>query len=186
MWYRFYFVVLPALLAASGGLRAQTAIDLKSQSRNIDFSGASTTRPFKTGTVLPATCSVGESFFKSNAIAGQNLYGCTATNTWSQMSSGLNNTGVTAGTYGSATLVPVLTVDAQGRVTSASQVTVQGGSGGGSGLPAMAGHSGKYLINNGSTAYWQTIGTSDIGDCASTLSGGTMSIGHNHPELDFS
>ena len=35
----------------------------------------------------------------------------------------LSNTGATAGTYGSATTVPVLTIDAKGRVTSASNVT---------------------------------------------------------------
>ena len=33
----------------------------------------------------------------------------------------LANSGVTAGTYGSASNVPVLTVDAKGRVTSASK-----------------------------------------------------------------
>lgn len=34
------------------------------------------------GTTLPATCSVGQIFFKTNATAGSNLYGCTSTNTW--------------------------------------------------------------------------------------------------------
>lgn len=34
------------------------------------------------GTSLPSTCSVGSMFFKSDATAGQNLYGCTATNAW--------------------------------------------------------------------------------------------------------
>ena len=38
----------------------------------------------------------------------------------------LDNTAVTAGTYGSASLVPVITVDAQGRLTSASTVSVAG------------------------------------------------------------
>jgi len=36
----------------------------------------------KTGTTLPATCTVGDQFFKTNVTAGNNLYGCTATNTW--------------------------------------------------------------------------------------------------------
>lgn len=60
----------------------QTQVDLRTQSKNVDFSGASSTRPSKTGTVLPAVCSTGETFFKSNASAGQNLYLCTAPNTW--------------------------------------------------------------------------------------------------------
>ena len=46
------------------------------------FFAANTTKPFKSGTVLPATCSVGEAFFKSNALAGSNLYGCTSLNSW--------------------------------------------------------------------------------------------------------
>lgn len=39
----------------------------------------------------------------------------------------LANSGVTAGSYGSASAVPVLTVDAKGRVTAASTAAVQGG-----------------------------------------------------------
>jgi hypothetical protein len=36
----------------------------------------------------------------------------------------LDNTGVTANTYGSASVIPIITVDAQGRITSASNATV--------------------------------------------------------------
>src|SRR5579862_6024704 len=67
---------------AASCLNAQTAVDARTQTKSIDFSGASSTTPAKVGTVLPATCSIGASFFKSNAPAGQNLYGCTASNTW--------------------------------------------------------------------------------------------------------
>lgn len=38
------------------------------------------------GTSLPGTCTVGERFFKTDATAGQNLYLCTSTNTWTQVS----------------------------------------------------------------------------------------------------
>jgi hypothetical protein len=62
---------------------AQTQIDLRTQTRNVDFTGAVSTRPLKTGSALPATCQVGDMFFKTDASAGSNLYGCTATNTWS-------------------------------------------------------------------------------------------------------
>ena len=63
-----------------------TQLDLRTQSRDVDFSGASTTKPFKAGTVLPATCAVGEAFFQTNATAGMNLYGCTAVNSWTLLS----------------------------------------------------------------------------------------------------
>jgi hypothetical protein len=45
---------------------------------------------------------------------------------------GLANTGVSAGMYGSATEVPQITVDAKGRVTSVTNVTISGVSPGGS------------------------------------------------------
>jgi len=46
-------------------------------------------------------------------------------------SSELASTGVSAGTYGSATAVPQVVVDADGRLTSVSNVTISGGGGGG-------------------------------------------------------
>ncbi len=55
-----------------------------------DFSGASHTLPSKTGlgASKPATCSVGEEYFATDATAGQNKYYCTATNTWTQQTGG--------------------------------------------------------------------------------------------------
>jgi hypothetical protein len=61
----------------------QTTIDLRTQTRNVDFSGAVSTRPVKTGTALPATCAAGEIFFKTTAAAGRNLYTCAPANQWS-------------------------------------------------------------------------------------------------------
>ncbi len=42
----------------------------------------------KTGTAAPATCVVGQVFFDTDATAGQNWFGCVATNTWALMSGG--------------------------------------------------------------------------------------------------
>jgi hypothetical protein len=69
-----------ALCAAT--LYGQTQVDLPTQSKRVDFSGANATKPFKSGTVLPPACSVGEMFFKLDAPAGANLYACTSLNTW--------------------------------------------------------------------------------------------------------
>jgi len=77
-----------SLLLVAGLANAQTQVDLRSQSKKIDFSGAPFTRPVKTGTVLPSNCSVGELFFRMDASPGGNLYGCTAADTWSQLAGG--------------------------------------------------------------------------------------------------
>jgi hypothetical protein len=73
----------------------QTRIDMYSQAKNIDFSQATSTRPFPVGTTLPAVCAAGETYFKSNAPAGRNVYLCTATNTWTAIES--SSTGMSAG-----------------------------------------------------------------------------------------
>jgi hypothetical protein len=71
-----------AVVAVCTTATAQTKVDMRSQARNIDFSAASSTRPFPVGTALPALCTQGETFFKANAPVGENLYLCTATNIW--------------------------------------------------------------------------------------------------------
>jgi len=47
------------------------------------ITGKTATAPVKTGTTLPATCQVGDLFFKTDSREGENLYGCTSANTWS-------------------------------------------------------------------------------------------------------
>ena len=49
-------------------------------------SGATHTLPSKAGTtaLLPSTCTQGEEYFATDAIAGQNKYYCAAANTWTQ------------------------------------------------------------------------------------------------------
>lgn len=72
------------LLAMFGGvLYGQlTQVDLRLQSRDVDFSGASATKPFKSGSGLPSTCAQGEMYYRLDASAGMNVYGCTASNSW--------------------------------------------------------------------------------------------------------
>lgn len=66
-----------------------------------DASGAASTAPAKTGTSLPATCTVGDVYFKSDAAAGSNIYGCTTTNAWT-----VQGAGAGANTCGSGTADP--------------------------------------------------------------------------------
>lgn len=79
-WMFFRYAALVCAVASLG--YAQTLVDLRTQSKSVDFSSASTTKPIKTGTALPAACGVGEAFFQTNAPAGSNLYLCTAQNSW--------------------------------------------------------------------------------------------------------
>jgi len=82
--FRLVELIVP-LLAASAFADGQTQVDLAAQSKNVDFSAALFTKPAKAGTAIPSSCTVGEVFFKTDAAAGQNLYGCTSANTWSPL-----------------------------------------------------------------------------------------------------
>jgi len=79
--HKYLVMALIGLTATAAA--AQTQIDLSTQTKRVDFSKASSTKPLQTGTPLPSTCVVGQMFFKTDAPAGANLYACTATNTWS-------------------------------------------------------------------------------------------------------
>lgn len=79
-----------ALTAAGSQAQGQQQIDLRSQSKNPDLSASPFTRVFKTGTTLPANCVVGDSFFKTDAVAGRNLFGCTSADTWTALAGGLD------------------------------------------------------------------------------------------------
>ena len=90
------FKILPAILLA-GSAFGQTLVDLRTQSKSIDFSALPSTRPVQVGTALPATCQIGQLFFKADAVAGANLYGCAATNSWSVQSAGTGGASSTTG-----------------------------------------------------------------------------------------
>lgn len=110
-----------------------------------DASGAASTSPAKAGTSIPGTCTVGDQFFKTDATAGQNLYYCTATNTFTQqLNSGgggaaarpyLNYQGTLSNVSGNGTLftytVPANTLGATGCIawkTNLTSVAVGSGS----------------------------------------------------------
>jgi hypothetical protein len=88
------FQTLPALLLA-GCAFGQTQLDLRTQSKSVDFSSSPSTRPVQVGTTLPPSCQTGQLYFKSDAPDGSNLYGCTATNAWSVQSGGASGVPVT-------------------------------------------------------------------------------------------
>ncbi len=146
-----YFTVLAAFSAA-----AQTRIDLQSQGKNVDFSGASSTKPFRTGTQLPVSCTVGEAYFKTDAPAGENLYACTAADVWT-IESGANPVPAVAGKANR-----VLSNDGSvpewrapgGDISGAPEATVVGGIQG-RGISAAAPADGEVLRWNGPLGQWQ-------------------------------
>jgi hypothetical protein len=129
---------LTILLAAwlTGIANGQTLVDLRTQSKSVNFSGANSTQPFQSGAVLPAVCVVDQAFFQTNAPAGLNLYGCTAVNSWTLLSAGILLGDVT-GTPSVNTVTKI-----QGRAISAAAPT-----------------SGESLVWNSTTNSWtpQTI-----------------------------
>lgn len=81
------------VLTATG--EGQTLVDLRTQSKSLDFSGAGSTKPMQTGSSLPSTCGVGQFFFLTSAPAGSNVYACNPANTWTVEGNSLS---VNAGT----------------------------------------------------------------------------------------
>ena len=156
----------------------QTQLDLRTQGKNVDFSNATMTRPVKTGTVLPAQCAAGEMFFKSNAAAGANLYGCVAANTWAVQSGGTSlpsatgQTGKVLGNDGTSAQWQALGGDVTGAVGTNSVVRIQGRN-----VAASAPGSGQALAWNATSQQWEPQTVSGGGGGAGSLtvkSGGTV------------
>ncbi len=139
------------VLGTAGCLWAQTQVDLRTQSKSVDFSAAERTRPVKVGNALPATCTVGDLFFADHAEAGRNLYGCTAPNQWSVLSassiaSGCGLMGCESGTCAvDSSIIPSY----QGPFTPHGVVVARDASGIGT---VEAGPAGSVLMSNGAGA----------------------------------
>ena len=120
-------------VVCGSALCAQTKVDLHTQTKNVDFSNAASTKPATVGASLPAACGQGQFFFLSTGPAGQNLYGCSAANVWSLegaaipqaslVPSELNNAGAFLTTDGTNPIWQQLAGDVTG---APSAVTVTG------------------------------------------------------------
>jgi hypothetical protein len=77
----------------------QTALDLSKQSKNVNFSNAQSTTPWKMGSVLPVTCNTGEVFFNTSANNGLNINLCLS-NSWVAFTGALGSIPVQTGSAG--------------------------------------------------------------------------------------
>jgi len=75
-------LLLIALAGAASMVGQTTKVDLRHQISNVDFTEMPWTKPVKLGVSLPATCSVGELFFRTSGDGGLVLHACTSPNTW--------------------------------------------------------------------------------------------------------
>src|SRR4051812_24188751 len=85
--------VCPAQTTVNGGRDYKGTLKASGTVSAVDFSGAGSTAPVKTGTAAarPTACTQGQIYFATDATAGQNLSFCTATGapgTWSAMTGG--------------------------------------------------------------------------------------------------
>lgn len=80
-----------------------------------NFGAANETRPNIVVSALPATCGVGDTAYLTTATAGQNIYACTAANTWTQQGGSgggltpIANANFVANVSGSGPSVPTAT-----------------------------------------------------------------------------
>ncbi len=94
-----------------------------------DASGATASKPAKSGSVLPVTCGVGEQFFNTSATAGQNLYLCSASNTWSQLVGGGGGSGASATASYVVTSLTGAPINARNLTAGDNVAIVDGGAG---------------------------------------------------------
>lgn len=164
------FAWLSACLLLARPLGAQTQIDLRNQAKAVDFTSSASTRPFKLGTSLPAVCSVGEVFFKSDALPGNNIYACTATNVWTlqtsppELPSLLGQSGRVLSNDGTSAQWRSLGGDLAGTPDASSVVGLQGRP-----VASTAPADGEVLKWNQSAGRWQPAAENGGGSGSSSL-----------------
>lgn len=85
-----------------------------------DASGAATTKPVKSGITAPATCAIGELFYDTDAVAGSNLFGCTALNTWTLLGGSYTLPTASASVLGGIKVGTNLAIDGGGVLSASS------------------------------------------------------------------
>lgn len=164
------YVLTTGLLSGGGQLTGNVTVDLTSVPIANVPGGVANTTTITAGTGLNG---------------GGNLA--------SNVTINLANTSVTAGTYGSNTQVAQITIDAQGRVTSASNVAITGGGGGSGGnvVTAIAtitsGTEIGWSNNSAAILSWENNSSQIIAwaNAQYAVSANNATILINHPSAPF-
>lgn len=135
--------------------------------QKIDTTDAVLSVNGQTGVVVLTPANIGAAANTVNVIAGTGLAGGGALT--ANVTLDLSNTAVTPGTYGSANQVSQVTIDAQGRVTSAANVTIAISTANVSGLGTMATQNADSVAITGGSVDNATLANANITSLATTF-----------------
>jgi hypothetical protein len=187
--------VIALILLAPGAAYGQvaTTINLGTQARNPDFSSLPVTRPLTVGGSLPASCVVGQLFFNSSVPAGTNVFGCTATNTWSDIGVATLGLPLSLANGGTGTPTPGLIAGSNTTITGTwpNQTVSSTGSGSGSTGNAVTIQGSAVLTTppaNNQTLLYQSSNSSYVPTTIYTLQNGlgTTAAGTSNLQVNVS
>ena len=135
--------------------------------QKIDTTDAVLSVNGQTGVVVLTPASIGAAANTVNVIAGTGLAGGGALT--ANVTLDLTNTAVTPGSYGSATQVSQVTIDAQGRVTSAANVSIAISNSAVSGLGTMSTQNANSVAITGGSVDNTTLVNANITSLAATF-----------------
>jgi hypothetical protein len=167
-------IIFYALMTSLGAIAsAQTRIDLRTQAKSVDFSAAGFTKPSKIGTTIPGACSIGETFLKTDATAGQNFYVCTASNVWTLQGAPIPSVvgfaNMVLATDGTTLIWKALGGDASGAPGALTVSRIQGRN-----VAGTAPSNGQVLTWNQNSSQWEPQ-VPPAGD-AGTNGGGSYAV----------
>jgi hypothetical protein len=125
------------------------------------------------GTIMPGACSVGETFLKTDAIAGQNFYVCTATNVWTLQGTSIPSVAgfanMVLATDGTMLIWKALGGDASGAPGALTVSRIQGRN-----VAGTAPSNGQVLTWNQNSSQWEPQVPSGGGSYAVSFAAQTM------------
>jgi len=114
--------------SATGNLVSLSTGGISGVTGTVDFSGGVHTLPARAGigASKPSTCTVGEQYFATDATPGQNLFGCTVTNTWT-LEAGGGGSGAVGSVFGRTGAVTAVSGDYTLSQISSGTLSATGG-----------------------------------------------------------